>query len=98
MSNLDTQTQQHPDTPTQRHHGAGLSERVRQGLVSQKIQHDHWERLAIVYVRQSTPQQVLDNRASQARQYALADYAVTLGWPAQRQGHRHWSRTLRLQR
>jgi DNA invertase Pin-like site-specific DNA recombinase len=38
--------------------------------------------LAIVYVRQSTPQQVLEHRESTARQYALADRAVALGWPA----------------
>src|SRR4051812_34782012 len=36
---------------------------------------------AIVYVRQSTPQQVLDHQESTARQYALADRAVALGWP-----------------
>ena len=35
----------------------------------------------IVYVRQSTPQQVLDHQESTARQYALADRAVALGWP-----------------
>ena len=38
----------------------------------------------IVYVRQSSAQQVLENRESTARQYALADYAQTLGWPAER--------------
>jgi DNA invertase Pin-like site-specific DNA recombinase len=38
--------------------------------------------LAIVYVRQSTQQQVLEHRESTARQYALADRAVALGWPA----------------
>ncbi len=38
-------------------------------------------RLAIVYVRQSTQQQVLEHRESTARQYALADRAVALGWP-----------------
>jgi DNA invertase Pin-like site-specific DNA recombinase len=40
--------------------------------------------MAIVYVRQSTPQQVLDHKESTARQYALADRAVTLGWPRDR--------------
>ncbi len=39
---------------------------------------------ALVYVRQSTPQQVLDHRESTARQYALVDLAVELGWPADR--------------
>lgn len=42
------------------------------------------DRLAIVYSRQSSPQQVLDQRASRARQYALADYAQELGWPKAR--------------
>jgi DNA invertase Pin-like site-specific DNA recombinase len=46
-----------------------------------KIRPWHRDRSAIVYVRQSTPQQVLDHRESTARQYALADRAVALGWP-----------------
>jgi DNA invertase Pin-like site-specific DNA recombinase len=49
---------------------------------SEKITTEHLRRLAIVYVRQSTPQQVLEHRESTARQYALADRAVALGWPA----------------
>ena len=38
----------------------------------------------MVYVRQSSPQQVLDNRESRERQYALAQFAQRLGWPAER--------------
>src|SRR6266851_766222 len=57
---------------------------VRGGLRSPKITGRHLERLAIVYVRQSTPQQVLEHRESRARQYGLADQAVTLGWPKDR--------------
>jgi DNA invertase Pin-like site-specific DNA recombinase len=53
-------------------------------LRSTKIQDRHLERLSIVYVRQSTPQQVFDNRESRERQYGLADCAVGLGWPRQR--------------
>lgn len=49
---------------------------------SEKITEGHLQRLAIVYVRQSTQQQVLEHRESTARQYALADRAVALGWPA----------------
>lgn len=49
-----------------------------------KIRPEHIDKLAIVYVRQSSPQQVLENRESTARQYALAEYAQTLGWPAER--------------
>lgn len=52
------------------------------GLRSEKITDGHLQRLAIVYVRQSTQQQVLEHRESTARQYALADRAVALGWPS----------------
>jgi DNA invertase Pin-like site-specific DNA recombinase len=48
---------------------------------SPKIRPWHLDRSAIVYVRQSTPQQVQGNRESAARQYALAGRAVDLGWP-----------------
>ncbi len=49
-----------------------------------KIGRHQLDRLAIVYIRQSSPQQVLDHRESRARQYALADYAQALGWPRER--------------
>jgi DNA invertase Pin-like site-specific DNA recombinase len=49
-----------------------------------KIRDRHLDRLAIVYVRQSSPQQVLENRESRERQYALAKFAQRLGWPADR--------------
>ena len=49
-----------------------------------KIQNMHFDRLAIVYVRQSSPQQVLENRESRERQYALAQFAQRLGWSAER--------------
>lgn len=57
---------------------------TRAKLTSAKIRDAHLDKLAIVYVRQSSPQQVLENRESTARQYALADYARLLGWPAER--------------
>jgi DNA invertase Pin-like site-specific DNA recombinase len=47
-----------------------------------KIRTDHFRRQAVVYVRQSTPHQVRGNRESTVRQYALADRAKVLGWPA----------------
>ena len=50
---------------------------------SGKIQPHHLERNAIVYVRQSSPQQVANNKESTARQYALVDLAVQLGWTAE---------------
>jgi DNA invertase Pin-like site-specific DNA recombinase len=42
------------------------------------------DRTAIVYVRQSTPQQVIDHQESTARQYGLADRAIVLGWARDR--------------
>lgn len=57
---------------------------VRTGpLRSDKITDQQLQKLAIVYVRQSTQHQVLEHRESTARQYALADRAVALGWPRQ---------------
>src|SRR5215468_1364667 len=49
-----------------------------------KIRDVHVNRLAMVYVRQSAPQQVLENRESREREYALAEFAQRLGWPAER--------------
>jgi len=49
-----------------------------------KITAAHRAQLAVVYVRQSTAQQVAENRESLARQYALADHARRLGWPTER--------------
>ena len=51
---------------------------------SKKLQPHHLERSAIVYVRQSSPQQVLNHQESTARQYALVYFAVQLGWPPDR--------------
>ncbi len=51
---------------------------------SAKVGDQHLAKLAVVYVRQSSPQQVLNHRESCERQYALADVAVALGWPAER--------------
>ena len=53
-------------------------------LRSPKIKPWHLERWAVDYVRQSTLQQVNDHQESTARQYALADRAVELGWPRER--------------
>jgi len=53
-------------------------------LRSPKLRPWHLDRVAVVYVRQSTPQQVLDHKESTARQYALADRAVALGWTRDR--------------
>ena len=47
-----------------------------------KIQNTNRERLAYVYVRQSTPWQVKEHRESTERQYHLRERARELGWPA----------------
>ena len=57
---------------------------MSEALRSPKLRPWHLDRVAIVYVRQSTPQQVLDHKESTARQYALADRAVALGWSRDR--------------
>ncbi|MEU2874537.1 recombinase family protein [Streptomyces olivoreticuli] len=49
-----------------------------------KIQPWHLDRLAVVYVRQSTPQQVLDHAESTRLQYGLTQRAVDLGWAPSR--------------
>src|SRR5260370_4008831 len=45
-----------------------------------KITADHISRTAYVYVRQSTPGQVVNNPESRRRQYALEDRARSFGW------------------
>ena len=45
-----------------------------------KITAEHLSRRAIVYVRQSTPDQVTNNLESKRRQYGLVDRARQLGW------------------
>jgi DNA invertase Pin-like site-specific DNA recombinase len=60
-----------------------LSLRGVQGVVS-KLHDYHLQRLAIVYVRQSHPQQVVEHGESTARQYGLVHRAVALGWARDR--------------
>ena len=45
-----------------------------------KITTDHLSRAAYVYVRQSTPGQLINNPESRRRQYALVERAKVLGW------------------
>ena len=49
-----------------------------------KVRDHHLDRKAVVYIRQSSPQQVAEHKESTAREYALADVAVALGWPRDR--------------
>jgi DNA invertase Pin-like site-specific DNA recombinase len=49
-------------------------------MVPPKITADHLARKAIVYLRQSTPKQVMHKKESQRLHYALVDRARALGW------------------
>jgi hypothetical protein len=53
-------------------------------LRSEKLTPWHRDRLAVVYVRQSTPQQVLLHQESTRLQYGLVERAVAWGWPRER--------------
>src|SRR5947209_383680 len=50
----------------------------------QKITARHVQRQAKLYVRQSTLHQVMENTESTARQYALRERAIALGWQPER--------------
>jgi len=60
---------------------AATSSDIPMSLSSPKVRPWHLQRKAIVYIRQSTPQQVLDHRESADRQYGLVHRAAALGWP-----------------
>jgi DNA invertase Pin-like site-specific DNA recombinase len=51
---------------------------------TEKILPRHFERLAVVYVRQSTRPQVLDHQESTRLPYGLVRRAVAWGWPETR--------------
>ena len=61
--------------PSEKHRGVGRS------LLSSKVQSQHLERLAIVYIRQSSTRQVEENIESTQLQYQLVDRAIAMGWP-----------------
>jgi DNA invertase Pin-like site-specific DNA recombinase len=48
--------------------------------MNEKIQSSHLQRRAVVYARQSTLKQLVEHRESTARQYALKQRALELGW------------------
>jgi len=63
------------------------TERMAEALATpmpSKIRAQHRDRLAVVYVRQSSPQQVLEHRESAALQYALRRRAMDWEWPSER--------------
>ncbi|HZU35511.1 MAG TPA: recombinase family protein [Gemmataceae bacterium] len=61
--------------------GTATASDTLMSLPSPKIRPWHLQRKAIVYIRQSTPQQVLEHRESADRQYSLVHRAAALGWP-----------------
>jgi hypothetical protein len=48
-----------------------------------KVTPRHLARIAYLYVRQSTLRQVVEHTESAARQYALRQRAIALGWPTE---------------
>jgi len=54
------------------------------GQSPEKIGPEHRDRVAVVYVRQSSRQQVLEHTGSTRLQYALAERAAALGWARSR--------------
>jgi hypothetical protein len=57
---------------------------MRVGGVTSKLHDHHVRRLALVYVRQSHPHQVVEPVESTARPYAFVDRAVAWGWARER--------------
>lgn len=49
-------------------------------MTNEKVNSDHLQRRAFVYVRQSSMEQLRHNHESRRRQYALADRAREMGW------------------
>jgi DNA invertase Pin-like site-specific DNA recombinase len=49
-------------------------------MASELVKLHHLQRRAVIYVRQSTPHQVLTNQESLRLQYALRGRARELGW------------------
>jgi len=51
---------------------------------SELIQPHHLSRRAVIYIRQSSPHQVLTNTESQLMQHAMREHVERLGWPTER--------------
>jgi DNA invertase Pin-like site-specific DNA recombinase len=84
MSRLDAKVAERR-VPEGARFGAGrVASDMAMSLLSTKVRDWHLQRKAVVYIRQSTPQQVLEHRASADRQYGLAQRATLLGWPRDR--------------
>src|ERR1700761_657048 len=52
-------------------------------IISDLITPFHLGRQALIYIRQSTPNQVLTNQESRRLQYDLRQRALECGWPAE---------------
>lgn len=53
-------------------------------MKAEPVQETHRQKLACIYLRQSTLKQVRQHQESTERQYALKDKALQLGWPSER--------------
>src|SRR5690348_18309442 len=49
-------------------------------IMSEKVRPQHLQRKAVLYIRQSSPHQVLHNLESQKLQYAMRERLRQLGW------------------
>jgi hypothetical protein len=74
----------HPRAPSTTAATTGSATDVAVAMPTSKVKDWHLQRKAIVYIRQSTPQQVLEHRESADRQYSLVHRAALLGWPQDR--------------
>lgn len=52
-------------------------------ITSELVTPAHLKRKAIIYIRQSSPHQLISNQESLRLQYALRNRATALGWPAE---------------
>ena len=64
-----------------------IRNRSKSMIENSKVRSSHTHRAAIVYIRQSHPSQVENNRESTARQYALVEKAIALGWNKKSSDH-----------
>jgi DNA invertase Pin-like site-specific DNA recombinase len=71
-------------TPTRNDVRSDSQHLTPSALQPEKLRAWHRDRLAVVYVRQSTPQQVLAHQESTRLQYGLVARAEAWGWPTER--------------
>lgn len=79
-----TETLPRPAAESGAQRSSAATQRIVSTMAAAKIRESHRDRLAVVYVRQSTPQQVTEHQESLQRQYGLTDYALGLGWSSER--------------